>query len=82
MNCLLVSLTHFSTVMVVFLRFMYLFMVALGLGCCAWLSLVAVSRGYSLLRCLGSSLWWLLLLPEHGLQELRHLGSVVMVDQA
>ena len=30
------------------------------------LSLVAASRGYSLLRCTGSSLWWLLLLRSTG----------------
>ena len=29
-------------------------------------SLVAVSRGYSLLRCAGFSLWWLLLLRSTG----------------
>ena len=39
------------------------------------LSLVAVSRGYSSLR-------WLLLLLEHGLQQLRHLGLAVVVDWA
>ena len=33
----------------------------------AWgLSLVAVSGGYSLLRCVGLSLWWLLLLQRSG----------------
>ena len=37
MNCLLVSLTHFFYCdgCLFFLRFIYLFMVALGLGCCA-----------------------------------------------
>ena len=30
------------------------------------LSLVAVSRGYSSLRCMGFSLWWLLLLRSTG----------------
>ena len=30
------------------------------------LSLVVASRGYSLLRCVGFSLWWLLV-AEHGL---------------
>ena len=30
------------------------------------LSLVAESRGYSWLRCVGFSLWWLLI-AEHGL---------------
>ena len=35
---------------------------ALGLRCCARLSPVAVSRGYSSLWCTCFSLWWLLLL--------------------
>ena len=35
------------------------------------LSLVAVSRGYTLLRCMGFSLWWLLLLRSTGS---RHAG--------
>ena len=49
----------------------YLFMAALGLRC--WvlvaargLSLVAVSGGYSLLRCMAFSLQWLLLLQSLG----------------
>ena len=46
------------------------------------LSLVAVSRGYSSLQCMGFSLWWLLLLwstdSRHtGLQQLQHKGSMV-----
>ena len=39
------------------------------------LSLVAVSRGYSSLRCACFSLWWLLLLWSMGLQR---MGSVVV----
>ena len=44
--------------------------------CCVFiaiheLSLVAASRGYSLLRCAGFSLWWLLLLRSTGS---RHVG--------
>ena len=35
------------------------------------LSLVAVSGGYSLLRCAGFSLWWLLLLRS---MDSRHVG--------
>ena len=31
------------------------------------LSLVEASRGYSLLWCMGFSLWWLLFVAEHGL---------------
>ena len=48
-------------------------MAALGLGCCTWalvaahgLSLVAVSRGHSSLRCVGFSLRWLLSLRRTG----------------
>ena len=44
----------------------YLFLAALGLRCCVWLSLVVASRGYSSLRCVGFSLWWLLLLRSMG----------------
>ena len=39
------------------------------------LSLVAVSGGYSSLRCVGFSLQWLLLLQSTGS---RHTGSVVV----
>ena len=39
------------------------------------LSLVEASRGYSLLQCVGFSLWWLLLLQSTGS---RHAGSVVV----
>ena len=54
----------------------YLFMALLGVCCCARrLSLVAVSRGYSLLQCLGLSLWWLLLSQSTGsrVYGLQHL---------
>ena len=44
----------------------YLFLAALGLCCCTWLSLVAVSGGYSSLRYAGFSLRWLLLLRSTG----------------
>ena len=40
------------------------------------LSLVVASGGYSLLRCAGFSLRWLLLLQSTGS---RHTGSVVVV---
>ena len=43
-----------------FIYFIYLFLAARGL------SLVAVSQGYSSLRCAGFSLWWLLLLWSTG----------------
>ena len=39
------------------------------------LSLVEASRDYSLLQCVGFSLWWLLLLQSTGS---RHAGSVVV----
>ena len=39
------------------------------------LSLVAVSGGYSSLRCTGFSLWWLLLLQSMGS---RPMGSAVV----
>ena len=45
--------------------FMY-FLAALGLRCCMWAFLVAVSGGYSLLWCTGFLLWWLLLLRSTG----------------
>ena len=59
----------------------YLFMAAMGLGAARRLSLVVASGVYSLLRCMGFSLWWLLLLWSTGsrvwrLQELWHVGSV------
>ena len=40
------------------------------------LSVVAMSGGYSSLRCAGFSLWWLLLWRSTGS---RHVGSVVVV---
>ena len=54
-------------------KIIYLFLATLGLRCCARTSLVAVSGGYSSLRCAGFSLRWLLLLQStgsrvHGLQ--------------
>ena len=46
------------------------------------LSLVAVSGGYSSLRCAGFSLWWLLLLGSTGskvqAQHLWHMGLVAL----
>ena len=40
--------------------FYFLFLAVLGLHCCMWASLVAVSRGYFLLRYMGFSLQCLL----------------------
>ena len=59
---------------------MYLLLTMLGLCCCVCLSLVAESRGYFLLQCVGFSLRWLLLLRSTdsrvlGLQQLGHVGS-------
>ena len=50
------------------------------------LSLVAVSRGYSSLRCMGFSLRWLLFAAEHRLQvcvlqQLWHAGSRAQAQQ-
>ena len=49
-----------------FNEFIYLFLAVLGLCCCPGFSLVAASGGYSLLRCEGFSLRWLLLLQSMG----------------
>ena len=54
-----------------FIYFIYLFLATLGRRCCARLSLVAVSGGYSLLPCTRFSLRWLLLLRSSGS---RHAG--------
>ena len=49
-----------------------LFLTALGLRCCAGLSLVEVSEGCSLLWCAGFSLWWLLIVLASLVAEHRH----------
>ena len=54
--------------------FTYLWLCWVFVAACG-LSLVSVSGGYSLLRCVGFSLWWLLLLRSTGS---RHAGSVVV----
>ena len=87
------SLSHFefifvyservcSKVFFFFNRFIYLF---IYFGLC-WvfvavhrLSLVVASWGYSLLWCVGFSLWWLLLLQSMGS---RHAGFSSCVSQA
>ena len=48
---------------------------------CIGFPLVSVSRGYSSLRCVGFSLWWLLLLQSRGSGHIvvAALGSVVLV---
>ena len=54
-----------------FLKKIYFWLCWVSIAECG-LSLVAVNRGYSLLRCTGCSLWWLLLLQSTGS---RCLGS-------
>ena len=54
--------------------FIYLFLAALCLHCSMGFSLVAESRGYSLVTSTGFSLLWLLWLPSSGS---RHVGSLV-----
>ena len=66
---------HFEELIVTFLfnkciYFIYLFLAALGLCCCAR-ALVAASGGYSSLQCASFSLPWLLLLGSTGS---RHAG--------
>ena len=46
--------------------YIHLFLAVLGLHCCTGFSLVAASGGYSSWRCVGFSLWWLLLLQTTG----------------
>ena len=48
------------------LYFIYIFFAALGLHCCAWAFSSCSERCYSSLRCVGFSLWWLLLLQSRG----------------
>ena len=60
--------------------FIYVLLTMLGLCCCVCLSLVAESRGYFSLQCVGFSLRWLLSLRSTdsrvlGLQQLGHVGS-------
>ena len=67
------AFSHFSDLIYSFLKklFIYLFLASLGLRCWVFvavrgLSLVAASRGYSSLRCVGFSLRWLLFLQSMG----------------
>ena len=59
----------FKLILFIYFWLRWVFIAAHGL------SLVAVSRGYSSLRCTGFSLRWLLLLQSTGS---RHAGSVVV----
>ena len=54
-----------------FFIFIYLFLAALHLRCCKQAFSSCGERGYSLLRCVGFSLQWLLLLRRMGS---RHAG--------
>ena len=54
-----------------FLRFTYLFLVLVGLHCCAQTLGAVGLLGYSSLQCSGSLLQWLLLLQNTGC---RHMG--------
>ena len=63
-----------------------LLLFVLGLHCCVG-ALAVVSRGCSLLQCMGFSLWWLLLLQSTGSRQMgfgscslktRKLGSLVV----
>ena len=56
----------------------YLFLAVLGLGCFALLCLVAVGGGHSLVRSIGFSLQWLLLLWSAGS---RHAGPVAVAPR-
>ena len=65
---------------IIYLFTYYLFLAALGLLAVRRLSLVAASGSYSLLWCVGFSLWGLLLLQSTGsrstgLVALRHVES-------
>ena len=58
-----------------FIYFIYLFLAALGLRCCARAFSSCDERGLLLLQCVGFSLQWLLLLQSTGS---RRVGSVVV----
>ena len=49
-----------------FLKFIYLFLAALGLHCCAPAFASCGKRGLIFVWCTGFSLWWLLLLRSMG----------------
>jgi len=57
--------------------FTYLFLFALGLGCCASFSLIAASGGCSLVVVLGIPIVMASVVAHHGLQLLRGMGSAV-----
>ena len=59
----LISLLFFFNLFILFIYYFWLHRVFISAH---GLSLVAVSGGYSSLRCAGFSLWWLLLLQSMG----------------
>ena len=73
---------HFFTIVTIILYFIHSWLCWLFLAFCG-LSLVAVSRVYSLLQSMGFSLWWLLLFWSTGsracrLEWLHHTGSGIV----
>ena len=73
---------HFLASFLFFFLIVYLFIFGcLGLCCCVGFSLVAVSRGCSLLECVGFSLWLLFLLGRTGCRVCQHsnCGGLVVV---
>ena len=69
--CTQLALTDFFFLLINLFNFIYLFLAALGLRCCtrAFLWLRRAGGGYSSLRYVGFSLWWLLLLGAWALGE-------------
>ena len=80
-------LSHFKNKFYLFIYFILKFWLLWVFIAVCRLSLVVASGGYSLLRCAGFSLWWLLLLRSMGsrhkgfsscgmqAQQLWHMGS-------
>ena len=65
-SCILLILGHLYIIFIFINLFIYLFLAALGLHCCVRAFSSCASGGYSLLQCVGFSLWWLLLLRSAG----------------
>ena len=69
----------------VLIEIFYFWLLWVFIAACS-LSLAAASRGYFSLRCMGFSLWWLLLLGSTGskacgLQKLQWVGSLFVVPR-
>ena len=61
------ELFFLKTILSTFFKiYLFLFLAVLGLHCCARAFSSCGERGYSSLRCMGFSLWWLLLLRSTG----------------